>query len=202
MFLGGLLYLYANKNGWQFAPDDVFPSIVQSHLSKGIFLIFIIGLISALFPSVDGAITALTSSFCIDILGFERSDDKTEEEKTKLRKIIHLSFAALFIILVFIFKAVNSKTIVDLIFLIAGYTYGPLLGLFTFGIFTKRILKKNIVPIVCLLAPLLCYFLDLYSPKLFGPDYKIGNEMLIINGGITFALLYLFSTKTELANDN
>jgi Na+/proline symporter len=201
MFLGGLLYLYANKNGWQYAPDDVFPSIVQTHLSKGIFLIFIIGLISALFPSVDGAITALTSSFCIDILGFERSDSKSEAEKTRLRKIIHLSFAALFIILVFIFKAVNSKTIVDLIFLIAGYTYGPLLGLFAFGIFTKRILKKNIVPVVCLVSPLLCYLLDLFSPELFGQHYKIGNEMLIINGAITFALLYLFSTKTELANE-
>jgi Na+/proline symporter len=200
MFLGGLLYLYANKNGWEYAPDDVFPSIVQSHLSKGIFLIFIIGLISALFPSVDGAITALTSSFCIDILGLERSE-KTEAEKTKLRKIIHLSFAVLFIILVFIFKAINSKTIVDLIFLIAGYTYGPLLGLFAFGIFTKRNLKKNIVPVVCLLAPLFCYCIDFYSPKLFGPDYKIGNEMLIINGAITFILLYLFSTKTELANE-
>ena len=201
MFLGGLLYLYANKNGWEFAPDDVFPSIVQQHLSKGIFLIFIIGLISALFPSVDGAITALTSSFCIDILGFERNQDKSEEEKTKLRKRIHLGFAAIFILLVFIFKAVNSKTIVDLIFLIAGYTYGPLLGLFSFGIFTKRVLMKNIIPVVCLAAPLLCYLLDYFSPQLFG-NYKIGYEMLIINGGITFILLYIFSNKSELNHAN
>ena len=197
MFLGGLLYLYAKQNGWNFAPDDVFPSIVKLHLSKGIFLIFIIGLISALFPSVDGAITALTSSFCIDILGFERKQDKSEEEKTKLRKKIHLGFAALFIILVFIFKTVNSKTIVDLIFLIAGYTYGPLLGLFSFGIFTKRVLMKNIVPVVCIISPLLCYLLDYFSPQLFG-NYKIGFEMLILNGGITFILLYLFSHKPEL----
>jgi len=158
-------------------------------------------LISALFPSVDGAITALTSSFCIDILGFERNQDKSEEEKTKLRKRIHLGFAAIFIILVFIFKAVNSKTIVDLIFLIAGYTYGPLLGLFSFGIFTKRILMKNIVPVVCLAAPLLCYLLDYFSPQFFG-NYKIGFEMLIINGGITFILLYIFSHKSELNHAN
>lgn len=202
MFLGGLLFLYAKQNNWEFAPDDVFPSIVQLHLSKGIFLIFIIGLISALFPSVDGAITALTASFCIDILGFERNNNRNEEEKTMLRKIIHLSFAAIFIILVFIFKAVDSKTIVDLIFLIAGYTYGPLLGLFSFGILTKRSLKKNIVPIVCIAAPLICYLLEKNSALLFGPDYKIGYEMLIINGSITFLLLYIFSYKTALAHEN
>ena len=202
MFLGGLLFLYAKQNNWEFAPDDVFPSIVQLHLSKGIFLIFIIGLISALFPSVDGAITALTASFCIDILGFERNKNRNEQDKTKLRKIIHLSFAAIFIILVFIFKAVDSKTIVDLIFLIAGYTYGPLLGLFSFGIITKRSLKKNIVPVVCIAAPLICYLLEKNSALLFGPDYKIGYEMLIINGSITFLLLYIFSYKTALAHEN
>jgi Na+/proline symporter len=202
MFLGGLLFLYAKQNNWEFAPDDVFPSIVQLHLSKGIFLIFIIGLISALFPSVDGAITALTSSFCIDILGFDRNNNRNEEEKTMHRKIIHLSFATIFIILVFIFKAVDSKTIVDLIFLIAGYTYGPLLGLFSFGILTKRSLKKNIVPIVCIAAPLICYLLEKNTALLFGPDYKIGYEMLIINGSITFLLLYIFSYKTALSHEN
>jgi len=202
MFLGGLLFLYAKQNNWEFAPDDVFPSIVQLHLSKGIFLIFIIGLISALFPSVDGAITALTSSFCIDILGFERNSNRNEKEKTKLRKMIHLSFATIFIILVFIFKAVDSKTIVDLIFLIAGYTYGPLLGLFSFGILTKRNLKKNIVPVVCIAAPLICYLLEMNSTNLFGQYYKIGYEMLIINGSITFLLLYIFSYKSVLAHEN
>jgi len=96
---------------------------------------------------------------------------------------------------------VNSKTIVDLIFLIAGYTYGPLLGLFSFGIFTKRVLIKNIVPVVCLAAPLLCYLLDYFSTQLFG-NYKIGYEMLIVNGGITFILLYIFSHKSELNHAN
>ena len=201
MFLGGLLYLYANQNGWKFAPDDMFPSIVQLYLSNGIFLIFIIGLISALFPSVDGAITALTSSFCIDILGFDRRANFSEKDKTKLRKQIHLGFALVFIILVFIFKAVDSKTIVDLIFLIAGYTYGPLLGLFAFGILTKRILKKNIVPVVCILSPILCYLLDYFSESMFG-SYKIGYEMLIINGVITFVLLYIFSDRKEFAYEN
>ncbi len=201
MFLGGLLYLYANQNGWKFAPDDVFPSIVQLHLSKGIFLIFIIGLISALFPSVDGAITALTSSFCIDILGFDRRDNFSEKDKNRLRKKVHLGFALLFIILVFVFKAVDSKTIVDLIFLIAGYTYGPLLGLFAFGILTKRSLKRNIVPVVCIIAPILCYLIDYFSESMFG-SYKIGFEMLIINGLITFMLLSFFSYRKDLVYEN
>ena len=116
--------------------------------------------------------------------------------------MIHLSFATIFIILVFIFKAVDSKTIVDLIFLIAGYTYGPLLGLFSFGILTKRNLKKNIVPVVCIAAPLICYLLEMNSTNLFGQYYKIGYEMLIINGSITFLLLYIFIYKSVLAHEN
>jgi Na+/proline symporter len=198
LFLGGLLYLYAQQNGWEFGKsDDVFPSIVKEHLPQGIFLIFIIGLISALFPSVDGAITALTSSFCIDIVGFQRRTDLDEKQKNRLRQIIHLGFAALFTLLVFAFKWKNEDSIVDLIFVIATYTYGPLLGLFSFGILTKRSIssaKIPIVPIVCILAPLLCYGLDHYSKQLFG-DYKFGNEMLIINGGLTFIMLFLFSKK-------
>ncbi len=203
LFLGGLLYLYAQHNGWEYAPDDVFPSIVRDHLPKGIFLIFIIGLISALFPSVDGAITALTSSFCIDILGFQRRTDMNEKQKVRLRKQIHIGFAVLFTLLVFFFKWKNDKSIIDLIFVIAGYTYGPLLGLFSFGILTKRSIlnaKIPIVPIVCILAPLMCYVLDHFSPQLFG-EYKFGNEILIINGTLTFLMLYLFSKKSGNLND-
>ncbi len=197
LFLGGLLYLYAQQNGWEFAPDDMFPSIVRDHLPKGIFLIFIIGLISALFPSVDGAITALTSSFCIDILGFQRRTDLNEQQKVRLRKQIHIGFAVLFTLLVFFFKWKDDKSIIDLIFVIANYTYGPLLGLFSFGILTKRSIssaKIPIVPIVCIVAPVVCFGLDFYSKQLFG-DYKFGNEMLIINGTLTFVMLFLFSKK-------
>jgi Na+/proline symporter len=197
LFLGGLLFLYAQKNGWEFAPDDMFPSIVRDHLPKGIFLIFIIGLISALFPSVDGAITALTSSFCIDILGFQRRTDLNEQQKVRMRKQIHIGFAVLFMLLVFFFKWKDDKSIIDLIFVIAGYTYGPLLGLFSFGILTKRSIssaKIPIVPIVCIVAPVVCYGLDFYSKQLFG-NYKFGNEMLLINGTLTFMMLFLFSKK-------
>lgn len=201
LFLGGLLYLYANQNGWTYAPDDVFPTIVKEHLPQGIFLIFIIGLISALFPSVDGAITALTSSFCIDILGFERRNDLDESAKVKLRKKIHLSFAIVFTLLVFLFKWYDNKSIIDLVFIIAGYTYGPLLGLFAFAIFIKRKLMASAVPFICIIAPILCIALEKYSNVLFG-EFKIGNEMLVINGLLTFILLMIFSKKIEPAYEN
>jgi Na+/proline symporter len=203
LFLGGILYIYAQQNGWTYAPDDVFPSIVRDHLPQGIFLIFIIGLISALFPSVDGAITALTSSFCIDILGFQRNNKLNEQQQTRLRKQIHIGFAVLFTLLVFYFKWKNDKSIVDLIFIIAGYTYGPLLGLFSFGILTKRSIqtaKIPIVPIVCIVSPLICYLLDRNAATLFGA-YKFGNEILIINGALTFLMLYAFSKKNLTTAD-
>jgi Na+/proline symporter len=203
LFLGGILYIYSQQNGWTYAPDDVFPSIVRDHLPQGIFLIFIIGLISALFPSVDGAITALTSSFCIDILGFQRNNKLNEQQQTRLRKQIHIGFAVLFTLLVFYFKWKNDKSIVDLIFIIAGYTYGPLLGLFSFGILTKRSIqtaKIPIVPIVCIVSPLICYLLDRNAATLFGA-YKFGNEILIINGALTFLMLYAFSKKNLTTAD-
>ncbi|MES2587404.1 MAG: sodium:solute symporter [Bacteroidota bacterium] len=196
LFLGGMLYLLAKKNGWEFAPDDMFPTIVKEHLPQGIFLIFIIGLISALFPSVDGAITALTSSFCIDMLGFERRENLTEKQKNSIRKKVHLSFALIFILLVFFFKWKNDKSIIDLVFLIANYTYGPLLGLFAFGILIKRKLKANFVPVICILSPVLCYLIDFYAPTYLG-GYKFGNEILILNGLITFIGLFLISKKEE-----
>ena len=193
LFLGGMLYLFASQNGLEFAPDDLFPSIVKEYLPQGIFVIFIIGLISALFPSVDGAITALTSSFCIDILGFERREDLSEKAKTTLRKRIHLGFALVFILLVFFFKWKDDKSIIDLVFLIANYTYGPLLGLFSFGILMKRKVSAASVPVICVLSPVICYLLDWYVPLWSG--YKFGNEILILNGLLTFIGLYLFSQK-------
>jgi uncharacterized sodium:solute symporter family permease YidK len=194
LFLGGLLYVYGKKNGIEIAPDDMFPTIVRDYLPKGIFIIFIVGLISALFPSVDGAITALTSSFCIDILGFQRRTDLNDKQQVKLRQTVHLTFAVIFTLLVFFFKWKDDKSIIDLVFVIAGYTYGPLLGLFSFGILTKRSISDWTVPLVCIASPVLCYVLDQQSANLFG-TYKFGNEMLVINGTLTFLLLLTFSTK-------
>ncbi len=201
LLLGGLLYLFAAQHNISTKGDDLFPSVAVNtntgtpYFPASVSIIFIIGLISALFPSADGAITALTSTFCIDILGMKRNKNKTEQQQKNIRLLVHFSFTVLFFLCVMIFKQINSKSIINNIMIIAGYTYGPLLGLFTFGIFTKRILYNNILTvIVCIAAPVLCYFLSLYSTQFFN-GYAIGIELLFINGMLTFLGLYVFSQK-------
>ena len=193
LLLGGLLYLYAAKNGIAETGDKLFPTTAIKHMPPYISIIFIIALISALFPSADGAITALTSSFCIDIIGLQRKDKLSEAEKKRLRKIVHLSFAFVFLLIVMIFKWADNPSMIGLILKIAGYTYGPLLGLFAFGILTKRNVKDQLVPVVAIMSPLACFFIDKYQASLFG-SFQIGLELLIINGLITFAGLLLISS--------
>ena len=192
LFLGGLLYLYAGQQNVTVTGDKLFPEIALHHMPPLISVIFIIALISALFPSADGAITALTSSFCIDILGMKRREDWTELEKKKVRQKIHLTVAFIFLVFVMIFKWVNDPSMISVILKVAAYTYGPLLGLFSFGILTKRKVIDKFVPIVCVLAPIICFFLDKFQKDIFG-KYEIGLELLIINGLLTFIGLYLIS---------
>jgi Na+/proline symporter len=209
LFLGGLLYLYTTLNGGAYdgnqllfegknvIGDDLFPTIALFHLPPAIGVIFIIALISALFPSADGALTALTSSFCIDILGIRRQAGLTEEKQKRTRIFVHLSFAIIFLICVMVFKWINNKSIIGIILDLAGYTYGPLLGLFSFGMITKRILPKGYgVTVVCLLAPAICYALGKAAPSLFN-EYQIGFEMLLINGMLTFFGLWMLSKKPD-----
>ncbi|MGG9971549.1 sodium:solute symporter [Ferruginibacter sp. SUN002] len=213
LVLGAILYLYASANGIVASPDDLFPTLaLSSTFSSTIGVIFIIALISALFPSVDGAITSLTSSFCIDILGLRKSDQSESQQKRK-RLMVHFTFAAVFFIMVLIFKAINDKLIIDFILKFAGITYGPLLGLFAFGILTKRTLNDKLIWTVCIVAPLLALGIDVlsspewYEKKLhitlgisslsqsvFG-GYKIGNELILINGILTFLGLLSISKK-------
>ncbi len=214
LFLGGILYLYAGSKGITAAPDDLFPTIALSDTFSGTLgVLFIIALISALFPSVDGAITSLTSCFCIDILGL-RERQASEQEKKRTRLKVHFGFAVLFFILVLIFKAINDKLIIDFILKFAGITYGPLLGLFAFGILTKRELNDKLIWAVCILAPLLALGTDVlsspdwYEKKLhmtFGlsdlsqkifKGYRIGNELILINGIFTFLGLLMISKKS------
>ena len=214
LFLGGILYLYASANNISTAPDDLFPTIALSQEFNGtIGILFIIALISALFPSVDGAITSLTSCFCIDILGLNKSN-ANEKAKKRTRLKVHFSFAVLFFLLVLVFKFINDKLIIDFILKFAGITYGPLLGLFAFGILTKRKLKENLIWPVCIIAPLLALLLDMLSSpawyekklhvslglqnisdKIFN-GYIIGNELILINGLITFIGLLIISKKS------
>jgi Na+/proline symporter len=191
LLLGGVLYLFATSKGILVKGDDLFPTIALDFMPVWVSLIFIIGLISALFPSADGAITALTSSFCIDIIGLKRQKGITEEQQAKTRKIVHLSFAVVFLLLVFYFKMLNNKSIINILLDIAGYTYGPLLGLFAFGILTKCKIKDHLAPFVCLLAPILCFAFQHYVPSYLGWSYQIGIELLLLNGALTFAGLWL-----------
>jgi SSS family transporter len=198
LFLGGLLYLYAGQQNVTVIGDKLFPEIALHHMPPLISVIFIVALISALFPSADGAITALTSSFCIDILGMKRREDWTELEKKKVRQKIHLTVAFIFLVFVMIFKWVNDPSMISVILKVAAYTYGPLLGLFSFGILTKRKVIDKFVPIVCVLAPIICFFLDKFQKDIFG-KYEIGLELLIINGLLTFIGLYLISKPIPIS---
>lgn len=211
LVLGGVLYLYASQNGISVAPDDLFPTIALSgNFSNAIAVIFIIALISALFPSVDGAITSLTSCYCIDILGLNKKGG-SEKEIKRTRLKVHFTFAVVFLLMVVIFKWMNDKAIIDFILKFAGVTYGPLLGLFAFGILTKRKLNDSKIWQVCIIAPLIALFLDMLSnpawyeaklhmslglhnlSKAIFNGYIIGNELILINGILTFAGLWMIS---------
>lgn len=211
LFLGGLLYLFAMQNGATYGDgtfgfleaggqfqnimgDDLFPALsLQGYFPLAISVIFIIGLISALFPSADGALTAVTSSFCVDLLNINEDDKKTEKQKTYLRMKVHLSFAVIFFLLIMIFKAINDKSIVYLIMEVAGYTYGPLLGLFAFGILTKHhITRRYSILAVTILAPIMTYIINQLVTNY--SDYRIGVELIILNGLLTFIGLFLMKT--------
>jgi SSS family transporter len=215
LFLGGLLYLYAYQQGGQnvtsvidrkevtkfmlgtenATADKLFPVVALHHMPPIISVIFIIALISALFPSADGAITALTSSFCIDILGMKRRTDIDDAAKKKLRQRVHLIFAGVFLLFVLVFKWVNNPSMIGVILKVAGYTYGPLLGLFTFGIITKRQVNDKLVPYIAIASPVICFFLDKYQKNIFG-SFEIGLELLVINGLLTFIGLLFISHKS------
>ena len=213
LYMGGLLYLFGESQGGHFTEiikdgipkkefllhgkdifgDKIFPEVALSHMPGFISIIFIIALISALFPSADGAMTALTSSICIDIVGMKEKP-WDQKKKEKFRKNVHLVVALSFLIMVIIFKVINDNSMIGLILKLAGFTYGPLLGLFAFGIFTKYKVQDKLVPFICIAAPIISYFIDKYQADIFG-DFKIGLELLIINGLLTFFGLWLIRKK-------
>lgn len=196
LFLGGLLYLYATQLNLDVTGDKLFPAIALQHMPPFVSVIFIIALISALFPSADGAITALTSTFCIDIIGMQRRNDLTDAQKKKMRQRVHLSFAAIFLLFVMMFKWINDSSMIGVILKVATFTYGPLLGLFTFGILLKRKVNDKLVPFICIASPIICFFLDRFQKQIFG-SFELGLELLIINGLITFTGLWLISKPAE-----
>lgn len=194
LFLGGLLYLYADQLQVSAAGDKIFPVLALQHMPAFMSIIFIVALISALFPSADGAITALTASFCIDLLGIGRNASLTEKRRKTIRQRVHLTFTFIFLLFVLLFKQINSPSMINVILKIASYTYGPLLGLFSFGILTRRVVHDKWVPFVAVAAPLLCLLVDTYQATLLG-SFQIGLELLIINGLLMFAGLLICSKK-------
>lgn len=199
LYLGGLLYLYAGQEGVAATGDALFPAIALQHMPMVISIIFIVALISALFPSADGAMTALTSSVCIDIINIEDRTDWSEEKQKKIRKYVHLIMAGAFLLMVLLFKVIDNGSMIWLILELAAFTYGPLLGLFFFGILSKRKVKDKFVPYICIVAPVLSYLIHHFQTILFG-DFQIGLELLVVNGAFTFLGLYIFSTPTSQKN--
>jgi Na+/proline symporter len=191
LYLGGLLYLYAPTVGIEASGDRLLPAVVLGHLPAIVQLVFLIAIISALFPSADGAITALTSIFCLDLLGLMRRD-VDEATRNRIRHRVHLSFAVVFLILLLAFKHAASPSMIGVILTLAAYTYGPLLGLFAFAILTRRAVRDGWVPAVALAAPAMCLWIDRHQELLFG-NYRMGLEILVVNGILTFAGLWLVS---------
>lgn len=201
LFLGALLIIFVQKNGIQVtSSDDIFPTVAIRYLGPVAGIVFLIGLISAAFPSADGALTSLTTSVSIDFLNLETRKGLTEKQKTNIRYIVHFSIAFVFFISVLIFSKLNDRAVIDKLFTIAGYTYGPLLGLYSFGLFTKRLVKDKMTPVIAILSPVTCYLLSSYSVELFN-GYKFGFELLLLNGFLTFMGLYIFSRKPDLLKD-
>ena len=187
--LGVLLLTLAAQQNIQLPTlnDDILPMFCTSGILGGSILIFFtIGIIAAAFSSADSALTALTTSFCVDILGVQREEAK-RAKRTRLK--VHVMISVLFVLIILAFKAVNNRSVIDAIYMIASYTYGPLLGLFVFGLFTKRKPRDKYVPYICIASPLICLATDFLVKQYAG--YTFGYEMLMVNGGITFAGLWL-----------
>ena len=170
--------------------DKLFPTIASQHLGLGVGLFFIIGLISSSYPSAGGALTSLTTSFCIDFVGFNKRENLSQQKKLRIRKVAHAAFALLFFLLIVVLFFVNNDTVIDLVYKLASYTYGPLLGLFFFGILTKYQVNDRFIPFVALASPLLCYLMDAAGKSWFG--FGFGFTILIMNGLFTFFGMWLF----------
>lgn len=192
LFLGGLLHLFARQVALDAGGDRLFPAVVLGYLPVAVQVLFVIALISALFPSADGALTALTSSCCIDLLGMPQRADWDEARRQRIRKNVHLAFAAVFMLLVLGFRWIDDPSMIGLILKIAAYTYGPLLGLFAFGLFTRRVVRDRLTVVAALAAPALCWAIDANQARLFG-RWQVGLELLLLNAALTFAGLWLLS---------
>lgn len=193
--LGVMLYLYAETKGIAMPAksDQLFPLLATQHFSSFTGIVFVLGIIAAAYSSADSTLTALTTSFCYDFLQIERN--YAPEKRVSIRKKVHIAFTGLMFFLILAFYWLNDQSVINSVFIIAGYTYGPLLGLYSFGLFTKFQVKDNWVPYLAVAAPLLTFMVSSNSEKwLWG--YKFGFEALILNGALMFLGLYLVRKKS------
>lgn len=198
--VGALLYLYAEKNGIAIPivndvkrTDLLFPEIAFNHLTIVPAVIFLLGLTAATFATTDSALTALTTSFCVDFLRMDKEENKNKTNQVKTRHLVHIGFSLLMFFVILLINYFNNASVVSLIFKIAALTYGPLLGLYAFGLFVKtKTVNEYLVPVVCLIAPTLTFLISVYSKELFG-NYEFAEELIIVNGLITFIGLLIIS---------
>lgn len=195
--LGALLYIYAETNGIAIPAktDDLFPMLALNNFNIVAGVMFLLGIIAAAYSSADSALTSLTTSFCVDFLNFKREDTLQSQVKQRnTRLLVHLGFSLLLFVTILLFELINNEAVISSVFKAAGYTYGPLLGLYAFGLFTSFHVKDRWVPVLCLISPALSYIININSEAwLYG--YKFGFEILIVNGAITFLGLLLLTKK-------
>ncbi|MFH6985011.1 sodium:solute symporter [Marinoscillum luteum] len=191
--MGLLLFQYSEAIGVSIPSrtDFLFPELAINHFSTLGAVVFLLGITAAAYSSADSALTALTTSFCVDFLGFS---PKNYSQKKTLRKLVHLGFSFVLFLVILVFQAINDQSVITAVFVAAGYTYGPLLGLFALGIFTKYDLRDELVPVICLLSPVISYIININSESWLG-GYKFGFEILILNGLLTFIGLLLIRKK-------
>lgn len=192
--LGVLLFIFAQQNGIAIPEqtDELFPIIAtQGYLPKVVSILFILGIVAAAYSSADSALTALTTSFTVDILNIK---GKSEQQVKRIRSQVHIAISLILVVVIMVFKAVNDQNVISAIFTVAGYTYGPLLGLYAFGLFTPYSIKDKWVPVVAVISPIFCFFLAKYSPIIFN-GFEFGFELLIVNGAFTFLGLLLLVKK-------
>lgn len=193
--LGALLFIYAEAKGIPLPArtDNLYPMLALEHFNTFAGVVFLLGIVAAAYSSADSALTAMTTAFCVDFLGFEKKEIKNNE---RVRMTVHVGFSLLLFLVILVFNAINDESVINSVFTAAGYTYGPLLGLFSFGLFTRRPVKDKWVPVVCVLSPLLSYVINLNSEALLG-GYRFGFEILILNGLLTFLGLCLISSPAK-----
>ena len=202
--VGALLYIYAARNGIEVPIDLVtgkprtdllFPEIAFNHLALIPSVIFLLGLTAATFATTDSALTALTTSFCIDFLAMDKEENRNKPKIVRTRHYVHIAFSFLMFLVIILFNTINDSSVVGMIFRVASYTYGPLLGLYCFGLLVQsKTVKDKFVPLVCLASPAITYFISENSKTLLW-GYVFDNELILINGMITFLGLMLISKK-------